>query len=240
MDLNGKTAVVTGASRGLGRAFSEALVERGGRVFGLARSEGDLGAVRGDLGDAFVPVPCDVTKPNAVEAAFARVEGEAGRCDVLINNAGLGQFGPVEELEPDKWEVQLDVNLRGVVLCTRAAVPVMKRQGASGDLGGHIVNVASVAGLVGNPNLTIYNMTKFGVRGFSEALMKELREDRIRVTCIYPGSVDTHFADVAGTSGAAGAMRPEDVAATVMHTLEAPRNYLVSEVMMRPLRPKGW
>lgn len=239
MDLQDKVAVVTGASRGLGRAFAEALVARGTRVFGLARSETDLAAVAEALGDAFVPVRCDVTDRDAVGAAFARVRDEGGRCDVLINNAGLGQFGPIEELEDARWETMLDVNLRGVVLCTRAAVPMMKAQNAREDFGGHIVNVASVAGLVGNPNISVYNLTKFGVRGFSEALMKELRDDRIRVTCIYPGSVATHFFEVAGTPGAAGAMDPRDVAATVMHVLEAPPNYLVSEVVMRPLRPKG-
>jgi hypothetical protein len=103
MDLRDKVAVVTGASRGLGRAFSEALVERGARVFGLARSEEDLAEVREALGDAFIPVPCDVTDREAVDAAFDRVEREAGRCDVLLNNAGLGQFGAIEELEEQQW-----------------------------------------------------------------------------------------------------------------------------------------
>jgi len=239
MDLQDKVAVVTGASRGLGRAFSEALVARGARVFGLARSEDDLRAVRDTLGDAFAPVACDVTDRDAVDAAFQRVEDEAERCDVLINNAGLGQFGAIEDLGEEQWEVMLDVNLRGVVLCTRRAVPIMKAQNARDGFGGHIVNIASVAGLVGNANISVYNLTKFGVRGFSEALMKELRDDRIKVTCVYPGSVDTHFFEVAGTPGAAGAMDPRDVAATVLHTVESPPNYLVSEVMMRPLRPKG-
>jgi len=239
MDLQDKVAVVTGASRGLGHAFSIALVERGARVFGLARSADDLQSVRDELGDAFVPVECDVTDRDDVSDAFGRVRDEAGRCDVLLNNAGLGQFGGVEELEEGQWETMLDVNLRGVILCTRAAVPMMKAQNEADGYGGHIVNIASVAGLVGNANISVYNMTKFGVRGFSEALMKELRDDRIRVTCVYPGSVATHFFEVAGTPGADGAMDPRDVAGTVMHVLEAPPNYLVSEVMMRPLRPKG-
>jgi short-subunit dehydrogenase len=131
------------------------------------------------------------------------------------------------------------VNLRGVVLCTRAAVPVMKEQNRREGFGGHIVNIASVAGLIGNPNLTIYNMSKFGVRGFSEALMKEVRDDRIKVTCVYPGSIATHFFEQAGTPGAPAAMAARDVAETVLHVVESSPNYLISEVMMRPLRPKG-
>jgi NAD(P)-dependent dehydrogenase (short-subunit alcohol dehydrogenase family) len=239
MDLQDKVAVVTGASRGLGRAFSEALVERGARVFGLARSEEDLAEVQEALGGAFTPVPCDVTDRGAVDAAFDRIEREAGRCDVLLNNAGLGQFGAIEDLEERQWETMLDVNLRGVVLCTRRAVPLMKAQNDADGFGGHIVNIASVAGLVGNANISVYNLTKFGVRGFSEALMKELRDDRIKVTCVYPGSVDTHFFEVAGTPGSPGAMDPRDVAATVLHVIESAPNYLISEVVMRPLRPKG-
>ena len=239
MDLQDKVAVVTGASRGLGRAFSAALIDRGAAVYGLARSTDDLEAVRDDLGDRFHPVACDVTDRDAVADAIGRVEREAGRCDVLINNAGLGQFGAVEDLDAGEVDVQIDVNLRGVVTCTQAVVPMMKRQNKRDGFGGHIVNIASVAGLVGNPSISVYNLTKFGVRGFSEAIMKELRDDRIKVTCVYPGSVDTHFASVAGTSGAPGAMRPEDVASTVIHVLEGSPNYLVSEVMMRPLRPKG-
>jgi NAD(P)-dependent dehydrogenase (short-subunit alcohol dehydrogenase family) len=239
MDLRDKVAVVTGASRGLGRAFSEALAESGARVFGLARSKDDLAETRDAIGDAFTPVTCDVTDREAVVAAFERVRQDAGRCDVLINNAGLGGFAQIEDLTEDQWETMIDVNLRGVVLCTRAAVPMMKDQNERDGFGGHIVNIASVAGLVGNANISVYNMTKFGVRGFSEALMKELRDDRIKVTCVYPGSVATHFFEVSGSQGSPGAMRPEDVAATVMHVIESSPNYLISEVVMRPLRPKG-
>ncbi len=239
MQLQDKVAVVTGASRGLGRAFAEALVAKGVTVFGLARSEDDLQDVRDDLGDAFHPVACDVRDPGDVQRAFETVRDEAGRCDVLVNNAGLGRFGEVEGLSDDAWNVMMDTNVTGLFFCTRAAVPMMKAQNAEGGFGGHIVNVASVAGLLGNPQLSGYNATKFAVRGFSEATMKELREDGIKVTCLYPGSVETHFADEAGTSGSKNPMQPEDIAGTVVHVLEAPDNYLISEVMMRPLRPKG-
>lgn len=239
MDLTDTVAVVTGASSGLGRHFSADLVRRGATVFGLARSTDTLNAIREDLGDAFHPLPCDVRDEDAVGDAFDAVRDTGGRLDVLINNAGLGQFGPVDDLDTDAWDVQMDTNLRGVFLCTREAVPTMRAQNEDSGFGGHIVNVASIAGLLGNPNISAYNATKFGVRGFSDAIMKELRDDGIRVTCIYPGSVETQFFDVAGVDMTDNPLKPDDVSATVMHVLESPANHLISELVVRPFRPRG-
>ncbi len=239
MDLNDKVIVVTGASAGLGLAFARILIAKGAHVFGLSRRPEALEAIRDELGERFHPLPCDVTDEVQVKMAFEAVEREAGRLDVLINNAGLGKFGPVDAMPSEHWTVQMETNLSGVFRCTREAVPLMKRQNAKDGFGGHIVNIASIAGLIGNPNLSAYNATKFGLRGFSEALMKELRGDGIKVSCICPGSVATNFGDVAGTRGAANPMRAEDIAATVAHVLEGPDNYLISEVVMRPLRPRG-
>jgi NADP-dependent 3-hydroxy acid dehydrogenase YdfG len=239
MDLTHAVAIVTGASSGLGAHFAADLVDRGATVYGLARSTQKLADLHDDLGDAFHAITCDVTDEAQVADAFATVTGETDRLDILINNAGLGRFGPVDELTADAWDVQHDTNLRGVFLCTRAAVPPMKQQNAETGFGGHIVNVASVAGLIGNPNVSAYNATKFGLRGFSEAIMKELRGDGIRVTCLYPGSVETQFFDEAGVSMTSHPLKAEDVSATVMHVLAAPANHLISEVVVRPLRPKG-
>jgi NADP-dependent 3-hydroxy acid dehydrogenase YdfG len=239
MDLTDAVAVVTGASSGLGTHFSRALIERGATVFGLARSADTLETLREELGDAFHPLPCDVRDEDQVAEAFATVREEGGRLDVLLNNAGLGQFGPVDDLPLEEWDVQMDTNVRGVFLCTREAVPTMREQNEASGFGGHIVNVASIAGLLGNPNLTAYNASKFGVRGFSEALMKEVRDDGIKVTCLYPGSIETNFFDVAGVDMTDNPLRPEDVAATVVHVLESPANHLISELVMRPLRPRG-
>jgi NAD(P)-dependent dehydrogenase (short-subunit alcohol dehydrogenase family) len=239
MDLTDSVALVTGASSGLGRHFSTALADRGARVYGLARSTDTLNAIREDLGEAFYPVPCDVRDAGEVTAAFDSVRDTHGQLDVLINNAGLGQFGPVDDLSLDAWDVQMDTNLRGVFLCTREAVPMMRAQNDVHGFGGHIVNVASIAGLIGNPNISAYNTTKFGLRGFSASLMKEVRDDGIRVTCLYPGSVDTNFFEVAGVDMTDNPLAPEDVTATVMHVLESPDNHLISEVVLRPLRPRG-
>ncbi len=237
MDLNNAVAVVTGASKGLGAHFSRMLVNQGATIYGLARSTDKLDALQDDLGTAFRPLPCDVRKEDQVESAFDTVNTETGQLDVLINNAGLGQFGPVDDLDTDAFDVQMDTNVRGVYLCTREAVPTMREQNEASGFGGHIVNVASIAGLLGNPNISAYNASKFAVRGFSEAVMKEVRDDGIRVTCLYPGSTDTNFFDVAGTEMTENPLHPEDVAATVQHVLESPTNHLISEVVMRPLRP---
>ena len=237
MDLTDAVAVVTGASKGLGTHLSRMLVDQGATVYGLARSTDTLSAVADDLGAAFNPVSCDIRTENQVEAAFETVDADAGQLDVLINNAGLAQFGPVDDLDTEAFDVQMDTNVRGVYLCTREAVPRMRTQNEETSFGGHIVNVASIAGLLGNPNLSAYNASKFAVRGFSEAVMKEVRGDGIRVTCLYPGSTDTNFFDVAGTEMTENPLQPQDVAATVQHVLESPANHLISEIVMRPLQP---
>lgn len=236
MDLSNRIAVVTGASRGLGRHICQSLVEAGARVFGMARSFEDLRSVRDDLGEPFVPVACDVTDLAQVHTAFERVRKEAGRCDVLVNNAGVARFAGIDDQSPEDWHLQVDTNLSGVFACTRAAVPLMKAQNDADGFVSHIVNIASIAGLVGTPSLSAYNATKFGVRGFSDAVMKELRPHGIKVSCLYPGSIDTGFADEAGTSGNPNAMAPESVAETVLHVLGTPDGTLLSEVVMRPMK----
>lgn len=239
MDLTDAVAVVTGASSGLGTHFARALVDRGATVYGLARSTDALEALRDDLGEGFRPLTCDVRDEDQVASSFETAHSEAGRLDVLINNAGLGQVGPVDDLETDAFDVQMETNVRGVYLCTREAVPVMRAQNEASGFGGHIVNIASISGLLGNPTLSAYNASKFAVRGFSEAVMKEVRDDGIRVTCVYPGSVKTRFFDIADMDMTDNPLMPEDVAKTVMHVLEAPPNHLISEIVMRPLRPRG-
>ena len=237
MDLKDKVVAVTGASAGLGRAFAEALIKEGALVFGLARRSAMLDEVGKALGERFHGLVCDVQNERDVQSSFETIHREAGRLDVLVNNAGLGGFGPVETFDAAGIDAQLNTNVRGLILCTQQAVPVMKGQNTETGFGGHIVNVASVAGLVGNANVSVYNATKFAVRGLSEAWMKELRQDGIKVTCLYPGTINTDFFDTAGTTQQGHGMNPVDLAATLVHVLKAPDEYLISEVMMRPLRP---
>ena len=234
MDLQNTVCIVTGASRGLGQHFAQALIQEGATVYGLARSTDDLDAAQNDLGDAFRPVECDVRSEEEVQSAFQAVTEEAGRLDVLVNNAGLGRHDDVADASVEAWDQMMETNLRGVFLCARAALAPMKAQNEAAGFGGHIVNIASIAGLVANDGMSGYNASKFGVRGFSLALMKEVRDVGIKVSCVYPGSVETSFG-----SGPENPLQPEDVAETVLHLLESPDNYLVSEVVMRPLRPRG-
>ncbi len=239
MNVRNRVAIVTGASSGIGFAFAQRLAGKGAQVYGFARGLESLEDAGRKIGDAFHPIQCDVRSQESVHTAVQEVLVDAGRIDVLINNAGLGIFGPVDGLAVEDWDVQMETNLRGVFLCTRAVVPQMRSQNETSGFGGHVVNIASIAGLLGNPNLSAYNASKFGVRGFSEAIMKELREDGIKVSCIYPGSIRTNFRSDSGSSSAKNPMTPDDVASTVLHVIETDDNYLISEVVMRPLRPGG-
>jgi len=232
LPLAGQAAIVTGASRGIGRAVALALAQAGSDVVLAARSLSDLQVVAGEvesLGRAALPVACDVRYATQVEATVAEALKRFGRIDTLVNNAGLGWFGPVDELPVEKFDEMVAVNLRGPYLFTREVVPAMKRQGK-----GTIVNVASVAGLVGNPNLSGYNATKFGLMGFSESTMLELRQAGIKVSVICPGSTATDFGS---GNDAPGMLSADDVASAVMAILTAAPNALLSQIHLRPLRP---
>ncbi len=246
MQLEGKTAIVTGASSGIGAEFSKALTEKKCRVHGIARRTERLEKLRSQLGNLFIPVTLDVNDYSAMERwvtdTFHGDNGDPGSSpengtstgpDILINNAGLGMFGAIDELPPEHWDTMMQTNLTSVFRLTRLIVPMMK----ASDTTNHIVNISSVAGLLGNPNISGYNATKFGLRGFSEALMKELRNFRIKVTCIYPGSIATGFFDEHGGTHP-NMMQGSDVANTVIHLLETPDNFLIDEITMRPLIPK--
>jgi short-subunit dehydrogenase len=239
MNLEGKVVVITGASAGLGAHFSQLLVEKGSKVYGLARRKAKLDELRSELGPLFTGVECDVADESAVGNAFKGILESEGRIDVLVNNAGLGIFGPAEDVTLDEWDLQVNVNLKGVFLCTRAVLPAMKAQNEESGFGGHIINISSVAGLLGNPNISTYNVTKFGLKGYSEALFKEVREDGIKVSCFFPGSIQTDFFKSAGLPMSANPMTSEQLGSTLIHVLETPDNYLITEIVMRPLRPKG-
>lgn len=235
MNIKNKVAIVTGASSGIGYEFSKKLVDKGATVYGLARSEEKLKKIQTDLGDAFIPVKMDVTKSDDLEEWVNSTFKDTPAPDILVNNAGLGIFGNVDELSIEDWETMVNTNVNGIFYLTRLIVPLMKKSGR----GSHIINIASVAGLLGNPQISGYNATKFAVRGFSEALFKELRYDQIKVTCMYPGSIATSFFEKAGADTHENMMRGEDVANTLTHIIETPDNFLINEIMLRPLNPKN-
>ena len=234
MNLQSKIAIVTGASSGIGAEFSKILVEAGTKVYGLARSEAKLEEIQDKLGDQFVPVPIDITNYTSIKTwVYSTFINETP--DILVNNAGIGIFRNVDELSIDDWHTMMNVNLSGVFYLTRLFVPLMKQNTNVC----HIVNIASVAGLMGNPTISGYNATKFGLRGFSEALFKELRFDGIKVTCFFPGSISTSFFDdIESVTLHDNMMHPVDIAKTLKYVLETPDNFLINEITMRPLNPK--
>jgi len=234
MDINSKIAIVTGASSGIGSAFSHALIEKGATVYGLARSTDKLQKVQDELGDRFKPVTMDITDHNAIEQWVDETFSEHYQPDILVNNAGLARFANVDDLSVDEWERMIQTNLSGIFYMTRQLVPLMKQNKSVC----HIANIASIAGKIGNPNMTGYNASKFGVRGFSEALFKEVRYDGIKVTCFYPGSIATNFFDRVDMQTHSNMMQPGDVADVLISVLETPDNFLINDITMRPLNPK--
>ena len=142
MEIQHRFVIVTGASRGLGRAISEVLVAEGAIVFGFGRSEQDLKEVKSQLGESFHPILCDLQSAHTVKQAMSQVLATTnGRIDVLINNAGLGKFGAVEAMSEEDWDVQVNTNLKGVFLCIEQVVPIMKQQNAEKGFGGNIINI---------------------------------------------------------------------------------------------------
>ena len=229
--LEGKVAVVTGGNRGIGRGISEALHSEGATVVLTARDAGAATKAAGEIGPRATGLACDVRDEAAVVRLFAEVEKRHGGCDVLVNNAGIGIFGPVAETKPEDWRAVIETNLNGVFYCCRAAIPQMKTRG-----GGYIFNVSSLAGKNAFPNGAAYNASKFGLNGFSEALMQEVRYDHIRVSYLMPGSVATEFGR-GSTAKSGWALTPADVAAIVIDLLRSPAHALYSRVEMRPSEP---
>lgn len=228
-----KTALVTGGSRGIGHAAVEALAEEGYRVFFCSKNldsvQSALDDFRDRFGDQVTGQAVDVREPSQVDAWVERAHAAAGRLDVLVNNAGLGHFGAVDELSVDQWRETIEVNLSGCFFFLRAVGPIMRRQGE-----GFIFNVASLAGKNPFAGGAAYNASKFGLVGLSDAAMLDLRHDGVRVSVILPGSVDTDFHSRDETSWM---MQPEDVARTILDLLRFPPRTLPSRVEMRPTKP---
>ncbi|MGD2155068.1 MAG: SDR family oxidoreductase [Gemmatimonadales bacterium] len=236
-DLEGKVAVVTGGSKGIGRAIARALCEAGADVALCSRDESEALRAAEELGSGgcgrALGIAADVRKLEDVKGLMATAVAEFGGLDILIANAGVGGgFGPVDEIEPDVWHQVIDTNLTGVYHCCHEAVPELKKRG-----GGWIITVASLAGRYAFAGGTAYNASKFGLLGFTEALMLDLRDHGIRVSCVMPGSVDTHFND-REPSGESWKLAPDDVARAVIQLLAHEDRALPSRVELRPSRPQ--
>ena len=229
--LEGRVALVTGGNRGIGRGIAEALAAEGATVVLTARSEAAAGQAAKEIGGATLGFACDVRSQEQVERLFRRIDETAGGPDLLVNNAGVGFFGPVAEMDPEAWRTVIETNLNAPFFCCREAVPRMRKRG-----GGYILNISSLAGKNPFANGAAYNASKFGLNGFSEALMMEVRYDGIRVSYLMPGSVATGFGR-GSQEKADWALTPADVAEVVLDLLRSPPRALFSRVEMRPSQP---
>ncbi len=232
-DLQGKAAVVTGGTRGIGRAIAEALLRERVSVLICGRQQENVNRAVSEMQEQgqIVGKACHVGRFDEVEALFSAAEDAFGQLDILVNNAGVRGFGAIDQVSPEQWREVIDTNLSGVFYCSRQAVPLMRKAG-----GGFIVNIGSLAGKHAFAGGSAYNASKFGLKGFTEAMMLDLRHDNIRVSTIMPGSVQTDFGGH-GTEGGDWKIDPAHIADTVVHLLRMPDRSLASRVEMRPSRP---
>ena len=231
--LDGKVALVTGASRGIGAAVALALAAEGARL-GLASRSGD------DLGIAnAVALPCDVRRPSDLEALAAETAERFGRIDILVANAGVGAYGPFLDLPPDQLEELIDVNVKGTLYAVRATLPYLLRSDAA-----DVVTLASEAGRRGLPFEAVYCASKFAQVGFTRALDHELREQGVRCSNVCPGGVATDFAMGRGRTKdmpeLSAMMTSENVAEVVLFVLTRPRNHRILETAFRPVTEPSW
>jgi 3-oxoacyl-[acyl-carrier protein] reductase len=230
-DLSALAAVVTGGSRGIGRAIAGALAARGARVAITGRSDDDL---RAASGGTIHPVRADVSRPDEAASAIDSAALKFGGLDLLVNNAGVGWFANAADMTIDAWQEIIGTNLSGVFYCSRAAIPHLRRRG-----GGWIINISSLAGR--NPFVggAAYCASKAGLDAFTEALMQEVRYDNIRVSVIAPGSVATGFGgrDKLPAAAQDWKISPDDIAGLVLDLVTFPQRSLPSRIEIRPSRP---
>jgi len=236
MNPNGKVAIVTGGTKGIGRAIAEALVREGIDVCISARKRSEIDhtvdALAGLKKGRITGIVCDVCDYSQVQALIDLTVLEFGGLDILVNNAGIGIFSTVEEMSPEDFRAVIETNLFGVYYCCHEAIPVMKARG-----GGYIINISSLAGANPHPRMAAYNASKFGLNGFSEALMQEVRHDGIKVSYIMPGSVNTEFGGDNPSDEKNWQLRPEDIARVVIDLLHHDERSLPSRVEIRPSKP---
>jgi clavulanate-9-aldehyde reducatase len=238
--LKGRVAVVTGASSGIGEATVRALSGAGASVVLGARRADRLQSIADSLAGPALVREVDVTDEEQARAFIQAAGDELGGVHVLVNNAGVMLLGPVADADTEEWRRMIAVNLLGLLYCTHAALPLIERSG-----GGDIVNISSVAGRRADAGAAVYNMTKFGVHAFSEALRQEALHAGIRVTTVAPGFVDTELqghstnplvrkATERAREQIGEVLRAEDIADEIVYAVTRPRHVCVNEVVVRP------
>jgi NADP-dependent 3-hydroxy acid dehydrogenase YdfG len=245
--LDGKVTAITGASSGIGAATAELFAAEGAKVALIARRADRLTELAEKIeaaGGEALPIELDITDHGKVEAAMGEITGRYGALHHLVNNAGVMLLGAVEGWDISQWRRMIDVNLLGLLYCTREALPIIRDSG-----GGHIVNLSSVAGRQATFGAAVYNMTKWGVTGFSEALRQEALNSNIRVTCIEPGFVDTelqghneHPMVVEATDKMreeiGTLLEAEDIARGILYAVSQAEHINVNEILIRPTGQK--
>jgi NADP-dependent 3-hydroxy acid dehydrogenase YdfG len=238
--LDGKVAVVTGASSGIGEATVRALSEAGASVALGARRTDRLQAIAGSLQGPSLVREVDVSDEGQARDFVQAAHRELGGLHILVNNAGLMLLGPVAEADTDEWRRMIGVNLLGLLYCTHAALPLIAQSG-----GGDVVNLSSVAGRRADAGAAVYNMTKFGVHGFSEALRQEALHARIRVTVVAPGFVDTELqghstnplvrrATERSREQIGEVLKSDDIADAILYAVTRPPHVCLNEILVRP------
>ena len=236
-ELTNRIALVTGGTRGIGFSIAQALLAEGASVFACGRDAATLKSALEDLerkGSGRVDgVVADVQRYEECRKLVRAADERFGGLDILVNNAGIGVFKPIDQLTPEEWDATIQTNLSGVFYCCREAIPLMRRRG-----GGYIFNISSLAGVNPFAGGSAYNASKFGLNGFSEAMMQDVRYDGIRVSYIMPGSVATDFGGAPGSRRAESwKLTGEDVAKAVIDLYKFPRSALASRIEMRPSQP---
>ena len=245
-DLSGKVVAITGASSGIGAATARLCAQSGAAVALGARRADRIEALAAEIeaaGGVATAIAVDIAAEAQAQGFVTTAHDRLGRVDALVNNAGVMLLGPVEGADTEHWRRMIDVNVLGLLYCTHAALPLMREQGE-----GHIVNVSSIAGRRASFGSAVYNLTKFGVTGFSEALRQEALNSGVRVTIVEPGFVETellghnasYVVDAAEKlkEDMGDVLRAEDIADAIVHALAAPPHVSINEVLVRPTRQR--
>lgn len=229
--IKNKVALITGASKGIGFGIAEALLKQGVKVAITSRSQASADEAAKKLGADVLAIAADVKDYESQQKAVDQVIEKFGALDFLIANAGVGHFAPIDELDPKLWLETIDTNLTGVFYSVKAAIPALKKSQ------GYIITISSLAGTNFFATAAAYNASKFGLTGFSQAIMLDLRQYGIKVTTIMPGSVATEFADhTPDKSKDAWKIQPEDIGQMVSDLLNMNPRTLPSKIEVRPTK----
>ena len=227
--LNEKTAIVTGASSGIGENIAKALAQSGVKVGLCARREGELERLSAEIkeqGGTAIVLPTDLRQRDQISAMVDKTIGAFGTLDILINNAGVGHWEPIANADIDAWQNEIELNLQGTMFATRFAVDVMLSKGS-----GHIISVSSLAGRYPGPGWPGYSASKWGLTGFMLSISRDLPQKGIRVTLIEPGAVDTPMQDEEDR-GMGKFLNPEDISQSVLYALNQPPHVCISSIQL--------